>query len=151
MRRNSLPFKAAATVFLSQLAKRAADEAWDRRREIVQALRTASVTPLRRLVAAIDQARRASDREPQIIVGLPVPDPYFGTAIHFRPEDEADIAWFVANFVVKAEAIDQTVRDEIGEDLEPMGNVQLHLRDDGSFTVRWLDREDRAWRERLIE
>ena len=147
----TLPLKIAASAFLAQVAKRAADDVWDRKKAIAAALQTATVGPLRALAVAIDKARMASDRNPGIVVGLPTPDSYFGTAIHFRPEDEGDIAWFVAHFVEKVDRIDAAVREETAKGLAPLGRAQLHLQTDGAFLLKWTDRDLMKEHERRIE
>lgn len=146
----TLPLKTAAIVFLTQLAKRSADEVWDRKEQIAGALRDAVTRPLKRLSAAINSARRASKTNPGIVIGLPIPDPYLGTTIHFEPEDEADIAWFIAHFVAKAEAIEAALQDEISRGLDPLGRIQLHLQDDGSFIIAWTDRTELKRHNRRI-
>lgn len=147
----TLPLKIAAMAFLAQLAKRAADDAWDSKKEIASALQGMTVRPLRDLAAAINRARIASERKPEIVVGLPIPDPYSGTAIHFQPEDEGEIAWFIAHFIAKADKIEAAVQEEIARGHTPLGRAQLYLQTDGSFDMKWMDQAEMKVHERRIE
>lgn len=146
------PFKAVALVFLGQLAKRAADDIWDSKALIFETLRQLSSSALTRLVAAIDECRRSTEVTPHIVVGLPFPDPKHGTEISFRPNDEAEIAFFVAHFVAKVELIEAQLAESTVAGNRPAGRIDLTLdASDGSFTAAWWDPEELKHHKLRIE
>jgi hypothetical protein len=73
------PFKVVATVFVSQLAKNAADDLWKNKAAIAAALRNASAAPLRKLAAALLRAKEKARPSTDVIVGLPIPDDSAGS------------------------------------------------------------------------
>lgn len=145
------PLTIAASKFLSQIAKRAADDVWDRKKEIAAKLNIVAVTQFKKFVEALDKAHNASCRIPSIIIGIPLPDDRFGTTLRFQAEDENDIAWFVANFLAKAETVEKVLQEEMTGKYPPMAPVQLKLQEDGSFIMQWMDRDELNEHKRKIE
>ncbi|MFH2068273.1 MAG: hypothetical protein ABII89_02260 [Candidatus Omnitrophota bacterium] len=145
------PLTIAASNFLAQLAKRAADDAWDHKKEIAIKLKTNTVALLKKFTEALNKARQASNQNPYIIVGIPLPEDHFGTTFRFQAEDENDIAWFVANFLIKAEAIEKAIQEEMAGEHRPFASIQLHLQKDGSLIMQWMDRNELNEYKRRIE
>jgi hypothetical protein len=135
------PLKVAATIFLSQLAKEAATDIYKNKQQIGRALANAAAAPLRLAAAALKRARESSLRPPGLVVGLPIPDDYFGTALWLPGDSEEDIAWLVARFVVRAQIIEQLIQAEISAGRLPLGRVQVIPTDTGGFLLRWVDQE----------
>jgi hypothetical protein len=133
------PLKVIATVFLSQLAKEAATDIYNHKRQIGQALATATTAPLR-LAAAV---KRARDRSPRcsLAIGLPLPDEVTGTVLWLDADSEEEIALSIARFVVRAETIEQLIQAEITAGCPPIGHVQVIPTDSGGFLLHWMDRE----------
>lgn len=145
------PLTIAASNFFAQLAKRAANDAWDHKKEIAAKLKAVAVAPLKKFAEALNKARHASEQNPYIIVGIPLPDGYFGTTFRFQAENENDIVWFVANFLVKVEAIEKAIQEEMAGEHRPLAPVQLYLQKDNSFIIKWIDRDELDEHERRIE
>ena len=145
------PLTIVASNFLAQLAKRAANDAWDHKKEIAAKLNAVTVAPLKKFAEALNKARHASEQNPYIVVGIPFPDDYFGTTFRFQAEDENDMAWFIANFLVKVEAIEKAIQEEMAGEHRPLAPVQLHFQKDGSFIMKWIDRDELDEYERRIE
>jgi hypothetical protein len=134
------PLKVIATVFLSQLAKEAATDIYNHKRQIGQALVTATTAPLRLAAAAV---KRARDRSPRcsLAIGLPLPDEVTGTVLWLDADSEEEIALSIARFVVRAETIEQLIQAEITAGRPPIGHVQVIPTDSGGFLLHWMDRE----------
>ena len=135
------PLKVAATVFLSQLAKEAATEVYKNKARIAAALAAAAAAPLRRAAAALGRARSDSPQKPEIVVGLPIPDDYFGTALTFPVDTEEEIALLLAQFVVRVERIQQVIAGEVSDGHPPLGRVQVIPNGSGGFLLRWIDQK----------
>ena len=131
------PFKVIATVFLSQLAKNAADDLWKNKAAIAAALRNASATPLRKLTAALLRAKAQARPSTDVVVGLPIPDEYFGTALLVPTSSIEDAAVTLAVFVSRVEEIDAAIREANAEGNGPAASVRIVIRPDGSVTLRW--------------
>jgi hypothetical protein len=140
-----------ATRFLAQIGKRAADDVWDHKKEMSEALKEAAVLPLKRLAGAINACRAASIRKPDVVVGIPLPEDYFGTAIRFKPQSPEEIAWAVANLVVKAPDVERVIRAEMLGKRPPLGPVQIELQPDGSLIIKWMDRIEMKIHETRVE
>ena len=135
------PLKVAATVFLSQLAKEAATEIYKNKAKIAEALAQAAAAPLRRAAASLKQARHQSPRHPRVVLGLSMPDDYFGTALSITHESEEEIAYLLASFVTKAEAIQQVIQAEIDAGRRPLGRVQVVPTGAGGLRLVWMDQQ----------
>jgi hypothetical protein len=133
------PFKAAATVFLAQLAKEAAKDAWANKAEIADALKNAAAGPLRVAAQAIGRALRAASRHPDIHLGVGDLEGVFGTFLVFKPEDEVESAWVLARFVVHAETIERLIKAEVASGRGVLGPAQILLEPNGRVRVVWLD------------
>lgn len=135
------PLKVAAAVFLSQLAKEAATDIYKNKRKIAQALAQAGAAPLRRATAALKRARKESPRHPGLVIGLSIPDDYFGTALSIRHDSDEDIACLLAAFVTKAEAIEEVLQAELRAGRPPLGRVQVIPTVAGGFRLAWMDQQ----------
>lgn len=133
------PFKVAATVFLSQLAKEAATDIYKNKQKIGLALANAASTPLRLVSAALKKAREKSPRRPGLVVGLPLPDECFGIILLLPDASEEEIALRMARFIVRVERIENIIGGEISGGHPPFHNVQVIPLETGGFLVSWID------------
>jgi len=131
------PLKVIATVFFSQLAKNAADDLWKNKARIAVLLRETAALPLRKFAEALSEAKRGSQANTDIVVGLPIPDDHFGTALIVPTETIEDAAAALAVFVCHAEEIDATVRAAIEGGEGPASSVRILLRPNGQVLLRW--------------
>ena len=142
-----LPLTAPAAVFLSTLAKRAANAVWDKTaawfaHKDVKPLADVATT----LVAAADRV----GGKVMIGVGLNIPDDHFGTVIWTDSRDPVEVARKLSAFIVRAERIAATVRNEIERGREPVGPFLVELERDGTVTIRWRAASDfTAYEQRI--
>lgn len=90
------PFKIVATVFLSQLAKEAATDAWKNKAKMATLLAQAGCAPLRRFAEALASLRQSSRRAPRVSLGLSVTGIYFGAAFYFDDMSTEEAALAIA-------------------------------------------------------
>lgn len=135
------PLKVAATVFLAQLAKEAATDIYKHKQQIGRALMNAGAAPLRLVAVALKKARESSPRRPELVIGLPLPNEYFGTALSLPGNSEEEIVSLVARFVVRVQAIEQVIQAEISRGGPPLGRVEVVPKDTGGFLLRWVDQD----------
>ena len=147
------PLKAAAAAFLlpflAQLGKKTADHAWEKRERIKESLSNLAAAPLKK-VASVLVGGTKSKPDAELVIGIPVPEKNWGTAITFRPADEEEVAWILALFVTKVEEIEAAMHEEVRGGHLPLGRAQLTLQEDGSFVVRWMDQVEHKRHERKI-
>ena len=132
-----LPLSAAAAVYLSTLAKRAADATWDR---LASLFNSNEVKPLADVAKTLATAANSVDGEVTIAVGLNIPDDHFGTAISIKPGDPEEVARVLASFIVHVEQISKAMRGEVEAGRTPLGGASIELQDDGSLLVSWVAR-----------
>lgn len=76
------PLKAAATVFLSQLAKEAATDVYKHKAEVALVLSKGACAPIRVVARSLLRARLDSGPPvPGVVLGLSIPNDFFGTSI----------------------------------------------------------------------
>jgi hypothetical protein len=136
----STVIKAAATIFLSQIAKNAADEVWKHKAELAAKLQDVTLKPLRRLVGALIGAKqRLNAGNSRVQVALPVPDDYWATILRIESTDEVEAAWLVASFVIHAEAIQATVEKLVSGGAVPLDYFVVKVMNEGHICVEWID------------
>ncbi|MEQ9518546.1 MAG: hypothetical protein RLN89_03805 [Parvibaculum sp.] len=131
-----LPLQAAASVYLSTLAKHAADATW---KGISTLFKSPEVKPLADTAEII--AGTASDigGEVEIFVGLNIPDKHWGTAMQIKAGNPEDIARALALFVVNADKISKMMQEEIAAGRTPFARAGIEVCDNGGLIVRWRD------------
>ena len=134
-----LPLKAAAAVYLSALAKRAADATWD---GLASLFNSNEVKPLADVAKTLATAADSVDGKVTIVVGLNIPDDHFGTAISIKPGDPEEMVRVLASFIVHVEQISKAMRAEIETGRTPLGAAIIELQDDGSLLVSWVAQAD---------
>ena len=130
---------AAATVYLSTLAKRAANATWDR---LASGFNSKEVKPLTAVAKTLATAADSVDGEVTIAVGLNIPDDYFGTAISIKRRDPEEVARVLASFIVHVEQISKAMEAEVKAGRTPLGRASIELQDDGSLLVSWVAQDD---------
>lgn len=135
----SLVFKLAATAFLAQLAKNAADDWWKNKAAITKALAKASVMPIRKLITALRRAKSKSLASTYVAIAIPFPNEHYGTEM-FVPTDSAEeAAVAVALFVEQLAPIESAVRREIDAGRSFMVRVHVVPQKDGCVVLKWID------------
>ena len=142
-----LPLSAPATVYLSTLAKRAADATWD---GLASLFNSNEVKPLADVSKTLATAANSVDGEVTIAVGLNIPDDRFGTAISIKPGAPEEVARVLASFIVYVEQISKAMREECEAGRTPLGGAGIELQDDGSLLISWVAQADSSRHELRI-
>jgi len=95
--------------FFARLGQRAADGLWDAVREW---LKRDEAKPLKDVSSALAGLIREKGMSAQIVIGLDIPGPHFGTAIVIHETEPEKIAYAIARFVIVAEKISSIVQRE---------------------------------------
>lgn len=135
-----LPLKAAATVYLSVLAKHGADATKD---WLGARLKRKDVEPLASVVLHLETTANKVDCNVEFVFSLPVPDDFWGTGIRVRAGEPEESARHLATFVVHAEAISELMQEEVEAGRAPLGPALVEMQDDGSVLVKWRAQRDR--------
>jgi hypothetical protein len=134
----SLLLKAAAGIFLTQLAKNAADDLWKHKSTIANALQSAAIWPIRKMVNALKRVREASPHS-GLQIGIPVPDDRYEATVPLSANTIEDLAVTLAVFIWHAEEIERIVQKH-GKNI--LGDVQICPESDGSVLLKWMNRDD---------
>ena len=134
-----LPLAAPATVFLSTLAKRAAEALWD---STAAWWTKKEVEPLTDVAAALVAAADRAGGTVMIGVGLKIPADPFEVEIWTDSRDPVAVARMLAGFVVRVEKIAETVKAAIERGQKSVGPFLVELEQDGSVTIRWRSASD---------
>ena len=139
--------KAAAGIFLAALVKRAADATWDWAQSLAE---NREAKPITEIASALALTSRLLDSEIDIIVGVDVPDDFFGTCLAIRTTDPTEIANKLACFVAHAQELTNVMEAEINAGRGPIGRAIVEVQEDASLIVKWYSMEDRQKHERRI-
>jgi hypothetical protein len=131
------PLNIAATVFLSTLAQEMAKDAYKNKAAIAKALAAGAAAPLRRAVQALSRAKSATHSR-TIVLGLSVPDDYFGTALTV-PLDPEEIAYPLAMLVTLANRIEAIIEAEVKAGRKPLARVNISLSGPQTLRLDWVD------------
>ena len=142
-----LPLSAAATVYLSTLAKHAADATWD---AVRSRFARKEVKPLADVAKTLAATASKVKGEVHIFVGLDIPDDYWGTCVCIRGREPMEIARKMAAFVVHIEELSLVMHAEIEAGRGPLGGAIVEVQDDGSLRVKWRAMADFKDYERII-
>jgi hypothetical protein len=108
------------------------------------------VKPLAEVVTSLANARGASSGHVDIVVGLDIPDPHFGTALHITANSAEEIAHALAVFVTKANELSTMMKAEVAASRAPLGGALITLEKDGSLTVRWRSKDFAEHEKRML-
>ena len=133
-----LPLSAPATVYLTTLAKRAAEATWDK------IVNRNEVKPLADVATTLATAAARVDGEVIIAVGLDIPDDTSGTSISIKSSDPEEVARVLAYFIVHVEQLSKAMQAEVAAGREPHREAIIELQDDESLLVRWQTANGRA-------
>ena len=142
-----LPLSAAATVYLSTIAKRAGDATWDSMRSLFG---RKELKPLADVATTLAETASKVEGEVCILVGLDVPDDFSGTCISIRGRDPAEIAPRMAAFLVHIEELSTVMHAEVEAGRAPLGGAIVEVQEDGNLRVKWRAAADFTEHERFI-
>ncbi len=84
------------------------------------------VKPLADVATALADAREASSGRVEIVVGLDIPDPHFGTALRITKDTAEEITYELAVFVTHADELSVTMKAEVEGGRAPTGRSHHH-------------------------
>jgi hypothetical protein len=132
----------AAKVFLKSYLETLGSLAAHASRDgLADLLKKGEVKPLADVAAALADAREGSSGRIEIVVGLNIPDPHFGTALHITANSPEEIAHALALFVTRAEELSTTMQAEVEAGRAPFGRALVTLEEDGGLSVRWWTKD----------
>ena len=142
-----LPLAAAAGVYLSTLARHAGNATWEGLRSL---FKSKEVKPLADVSNALASIANQTEAIVEIVVGVNVPDEYWGTRVTIQGGDPEEVARKMAAFIVRAEELSEMMRAEVDAGRAPLAGAKVEVEEDGSLVVTWLSSEDRKTHERRM-
>lgn len=139
-----------ATVFISQLAKNAADDIYKIKKKVAEALSQSATKPLKQISAALRKAAASPSRNAVIRIGLPLSDDFLGTSMVLEVQSEVQVAVENAFFVSNVEAIQSAVKTQVLAGGKPFGGVIVERSEEGAYILKWCA-EDGHPRELRVE
>ena len=138
-----LPLAAPAAVFLTVYSSTLAKHAGDATRDGIASLfKRKEVKPLADVATTLATAANKADGEVEIVVGLNIPDDYFGTAVRIKDGNPEAVAYKLAVFVIHAEKLSLMMQAETAAGRTPIGRATVEVQDDGSLLVKWRSQPD---------
>ena len=130
-----MPIKAAATVYLSRLAFRAADVTWD---NLASLRKDKTVKPLKDVAATLVKAADLIDGELTYRFGLEIPHDDTSTEIFIEARSPEEVEPVLVAFVANVEELYIAIKAEIDAGRTPLlRHVLAELQDDESLHVKW--------------
>ena len=127
-----------AKAFLETLAKRAAEEAWDK------IVNKEEVKPLTDVVTTLVDAKTHINGEVHIDVGLDIPDDYSGTTLSIKSSDPERAVYEFATFLVHVEPLSKAMKEEIAAGRKPFGRATITILEDESLLVNWITQDEKT-------
>lgn len=139
---------AYAALYVAELVKEAGKTTWKERAKLVPAsFRTGNA--LGKLTHALLRLGGGADERTKLVLGLPVPDDYFGVRFELVGRGEDIVAAEIALFVRHLPALEVLLaREVIPQGV--VGAVNVLVRDDGAIMVAWMSR-DLQFREHVLQ
>ncbi len=123
-----------ATVYLSTLAKHAADATWSKLAAVKQ---STDVRPLTDVAATLTMAAKSVEGETKIVIGINIPDNKNGTELHIQSIRPEDMEYNLASFIYHVENLSIIMQGEMEAGRITHGPAFIELRDDGTLSVKW--------------
>jgi hypothetical protein len=140
---------AYAAIYVAAIIKEAGGDTWrDRARLVAPAIETEN--RVLKLARALVRLREQLPARCKLVLGLPVPDDYFGVRFELLGRDQEVLAAEIALFVQYVPAIERLIESEGIEYGEVTGAVTLVIEEDSSLRVAWMDRESLKVAKRIV-
>ena len=108
------------------------------------------VKPLADVSNALASIANQTEAIVEVVVGVNVPDEYWGTRVTIQGGDPEEVARKMAAFIVRAEELSEMMRAEVDAGRAPLAGAKVEVEEDGSLVVTWLSSEDRKTHERRM-
>jgi hypothetical protein len=140
---------AYAALYVAEIVKEAGKETWKQRARVAQAV-ISSTNGLAKFAASLARLRRDLPVRSRLVLGLPVPDDYFGVRFELKGRDEELMAAEIALFVRHVSGIQALIESEALKE-RVTGAVWLTLLERGAMSVSWMDNDSLTIQERVLE
>jgi hypothetical protein len=137
----------AATASAAKLGSLAATDIWKNKGKIASALGALAFAPLRHLARSLIEAKNASSRTPEIDIRLRVSE-IVVLRLRCESEDSESIARDLFRFFIFAPHLQSEAERQIVDALEPLTDVQITFKSDGTTELRWIG--GRELQERVV-
>jgi hypothetical protein len=144
------PLKVAATAFLLELSREAAKDVYKNKAKIIKALKVATVTSLNHFSEVLSRIKKNLPSRTKVAISIPIPDNFFGTTLLIESDKEEEIAWAIANFIVRIEAISKFIKKISESELKPFAPLHLTLLEDGNLKLTWMDQKNMEMHEKVF-
>ena len=138
-------------VFISEIAKNAADDLYKNKKEIWAALKNKAAQPVAVVARCLTGLARSSTQDTRLFLVLLLPDDHLEAVLRVDVVSEEEVAHTLAIFVHKVEAVCRVLKEELEAKDESVGEsrpvrrvtlrrVYLELLRDGSLKMEWYSR-----------
>ena len=141
------PIAVAATVYLSTIAKHAADATWDKARSMIQHNK---VGPLAQIANTLSIAATKVNPNAQIVVGISFPDDNIAVELTINSGTTEEIILDLSVFVLQSEKLSKLLQIEIQKGNMPIGSAVAEIQCNGSLLVKWTRASDLRKQELII-
>ncbi|TGQ52141.1 hypothetical protein EN836_21275 [Mesorhizobium sp. M1C.F.Ca.ET.193.01.1.1] len=137
-----LPLGAAATAFLvtfaSTAGKRLADDFYDVAKAM---LKRKEMAPLATASDALARALKQAGPGASLVIGIDIPDSFWGTALVINETKAENIAVELSRFAVNVAEISRAMNAQMNIGHAPLGRALITL-EDGDVVIRWISQRD---------
>ena len=140
---------AYAALYIAEIVKEAGKEIWKERAKLAR-VATGTGNRVLKLARSLVALRDRIPKRTKFVFGLPVPDDYFGTRLELIGKDEDIIAAEIALFIRYIPAIERLIETEGLRAGKVTGAITLHIAEDSSLRVAWMNRESLKIEERTL-
>jgi hypothetical protein len=140
---------AYAAIYVAAIVNKASGETWRNRAKLAAPAIDAGNRVLKLALSLVTLRAKLSTRS-KLVLGLPVPDDYFGVRFELLGQDQDVLAAEIALFVQYVPAIERLIELEGIKYGKVAGAVTLVLEEDSSLRVAWTDRESFQGAERIL-
>lgn len=140
---------AYAALYTAEIVKEGGKETWTERVKIASSA-AATGDKILKLAQSIANLRRSLPERSKLVLGLPVPDDYFGVRYELVAREEDLMAAEIALFVQYIPKIERLIEAEGLQSGKVTGAIMLLVCEDLTLKVTWMNRELLSIEERTL-
>lgn len=140
---------AYAALYVAEIVKEAGKETWKNRTKILR-VSVAAGDKILKFARALTKMRESLPVRSKLVLGLPVPDEYFGVRYELVAREADLMASEIALFVSYIPQIEKLVVSEGLRKGNVTGPLMLTTCDDLTLKVTWMDRKSLTIEERAL-
>lgn len=139
---------AYAAVYVAELVKEAGRETWKQKAQLAHRTVDAS-NRMVKVARSVLRLRASLPERTKLVLGLPIPDDYFGVRFELVGRDEEILAAEISLFVRYVPAIEKLIQTEELRG-KVTGAIILLIQEDLSLKVTWMNRQLLKIEERVL-